>query len=259
LVHFLLKATATADEQGGRTEQGNQASLLGHLFAHASQQAFGGFMKSSWMAAVRTGLFALATTAYFASPANAVQWIGHFDPLSVIGDGLFQYGNDPSCGTDGFHTFTALCSPQILSLTADVTDDKGTPGTGDDDTAHLNFTPLLPVNLSDYFISGGQLIGVDVPFTGYVFAAPCTGTLCGPWWFEWTSGLSGSLDPVFFFQGTCNDDPEFPVCGANPQASVIAENVTFTLVSPAPEPATLGLLLGGIGAAWIGRRRKRSR
>src|SRR6266568_4639600 len=67
------------------------------------------------LGALRTCLFAMAAAMIFATSARAVQWVGKFDPLSVLGSGLFQYGDDSSCGTDGLHGFSALCDPVILS------------------------------------------------------------------------------------------------------------------------------------------------
>ena len=215
------------------------------------------------LGALRAVLFACIAAMMFTSPASAVQWVGKFDPLSVLGQGLFQYSDDPSCGTDGIHFFSALCDPVILALTADVIDDNNTATTSDDSAAHLDFGALFPVDLNDYFISGGQLVGVDIlPPVGFVFPTSCTGpnaaSLCGPWWFDWFAPFDLS-DPVVFFQGTCVGG-EFPGCFFNPQApTVIAETITFTRVGSGsvPEPGTLGLLLGGVAAAWFARRRKR--
>jgi PEP-CTERM motif len=36
----------------------------------------------------------------------------------------------------------------------------------------------------------------------------------------------------------------------------VAETIVFTRVGSIPEPGTVGLLLGGIGATWFARRRK---
>ena len=177
------------------------------------------------LGALRAVVFACIASMMAAGPASAVQWVGRFDPLSVLGQGLFQYSDVASCGTDGFHAFSPLCDPVILALTADVTDNNNTATTSDDSTAHLDFGALFPVPLDDYIISGGQLIGVDIVTpVGFVLPTACTGpnaaSLCGPWWFNWLAPL-GLSDPVVFFQGTCVSG-EFADCFFNPQAPTVA-------------------------------------
>jgi hypothetical protein len=117
--------------------------------------------------------------------------------------------------------------------------------TAPDGTGHLNFG--ASTNIVDIVIEGGELVGVDSGLFGPAFTgASCTGSLCdgAPWWIEWVS----NADPVFLFMGNC-----FEGCFPDQTPVATAFNVTFTRV---PEPGTLGLLLGGVGAAWWARRRK---
>jgi PEP-CTERM motif-containing protein len=194
---------------------------------------------------VRILLGALATVAVaiFAVPASAVQYSSGFDPVAFSGTGLFQF-DDTCLNTDGLH-LAADCNLVLLNASLDMTD------TGSSDTAHLDFAPVLPdsTDMVDLIISGGTLVGIDTGLIGPVFVTDDGSSLFGPWWLQWQS------DPVFLFTGGCTVGVESEVCTPNEFSSGEATNVTFTRV---PEPGTLGLILGGVGAAWVARRRKRA-
>jgi len=192
---------------------------------------------------VLLGALATVAAAIFAGPSNAVIYSSGFDPLSFSGTGLFQF--DDHCLTDngGSGVYSqATCNASLLSASVDMV------ATAPDGTGHLNFG--ASTNIFDIVIEGGELVGVDSGLFGPAFTgASCTGSLCdgAPWWIQWQSDLSA---PVFLFTGSCFEGC-FP--GQTPLAT--AFNVTFVRLA-APEPGTLGLLLGGMGAAWWVRRRK---
>jgi hypothetical protein len=191
-------------------------------------------------------LACIATAAFFAAagpPVQAGNWGSHFDPLTFFGDGLFEV--DDSCLLeDGIYYFPD-CNVSLLAVTAEL--DDGSGGTG-----HLDFAPVLPSSdIWDIVISGGALVGVDTGLIGFVFPSSCSGDiLCGnPWWIQWQSEFG---DPVFLYTGDCFENEGFE-CFPNEFSSAEATNVTFTRV---PEPGSLGLLLGALGAGWLTRRRK---
>jgi len=189
---------------------------------------------------------ATAVAAILAGPASAVHYSSGYDPTVFSGTGLFQF-DDACLASDGVFS-GASAHATLLSNVTDIT----SPGTG-----HLNFAPVLPnsVDIVDIVIVGGTLVAVDTNLIGPVFAAPCTDGACGvPWWVEWVSNVDfPSVDPqVELFTGGC-----FEGCSPDSTPSGTAMTVTFTRVS-VPEPGTLGLLIGAIGAGWFVRRRKRS-
>jgi len=196
-------------------------------------------------------LSALATgaVAILAAPANAVQYTSGFEPLSFFGTGLFQFDDSCLTANGGNGTYTgAQCNVSLLSVTADLDNTDPPVGTG-----HLDFASLLPDSgdIVDIIISGGTLVGVDTNPIGHVFPSPCTLNMCGtPWWIEWSS-VSDPINTVSLFTGSCDGD----VCFRDTSATGSTTNVTFTRV---PEPGTLGLIVGGVAAAWFARRRKRA-
>jgi hypothetical protein len=189
------------------------------------------------------GALASAAVAIFAVPANAVVYSSGFDPLSFSGTGFFQF--DTACeSVDGVYT-QAECNVIFLGATVDLVE-TAPPGTG-----QLAFGSST--NIVDIIISGGLLVGVDSGLFGPSFISTCSGSLCSntdPWWIQWESNF---FDPVNLFTGNC-----FEGCFPDPTPIAIALNVTFTRLTDgvAPEPGTLGLILGGVGAAWWARRRK---
>jgi hypothetical protein len=197
------------------------------------------------------GALATAAVAIFAVPANAVVYGSGFDPLSFSGTGFFQFDNHCETDNGGFGTYSqALCNVIFLSASVDMVE------TAPSGTGHLNFGPST--NIVDIIINGGLLVGVDSRLFGPAFTGTsCTGSLCNgaPWWIEWQHNSPPTtlpLNEVLLFTGTC-DGPCFPAT----LPSGVAPIVTFTRQSDGvPEPGTLGLILGGVGAAWLARRRR---
>jgi hypothetical protein len=195
------------------------------------------------------GALATAAAAGFAIPANAVVYSSGFDPLSFSGTGLFQFDDGCETANGGFGTYTqAQCNVILQSASVDMVDTdslNNTIGTG-----HLSFGSST--DIAFIHISGGLLVGVDSGLFGEAFTDACTGTLCNgaPWWIQWENDFVP--DPVFLFTGSCPEG-----CLPNTSPSATAFNVTFIRqTNGAPEPGTLGLILGGVGAAWWARLRK---
>ena len=191
------------------------------------------------------GALATAAAAGFAIPANAVVYSSGFDPLSFSGTGLFQFDDGCETANGGFGTYTqAQCNVILLSASVNLVE------TAPDGTGQLSFGSST--NIDAIVISGGLLVGVDSGLFGPAFISSGTGSLSSntdPWWIQWQTELN---DPVFLFTGSCPEGcfpDEFPIA--------TAFNVTFTRqTNGVPEPGTLGLILGGVGAAWWARRRK---
>jgi hypothetical protein len=192
------------------------------------------------------GALAFAACLICGGPAQAVFYGNDFDPVGPVsfsGHALWQF--DDACQTPGMHS-AATCHLALLSATVDLTAGAGNSG-------HLDFASRLPAasQLLDFFIdSSGLLEGIDTDLIGWVFAAPCAGTVCSqPWWIQWQA----FNDPVFLYTGNCSDESCTPF-GSSQGA---AFNVTFTRLTLAvPEPGTLGLLLAALGGGWWARRRK---
>lgn len=186
----------------------------------------------------RTSLGALAFAFIIcAGPAQAVFYGSDFDPtgpVSFNGHGLFQF-DDACLATDGFHS-AASCHLSLLSATIHMHDSLN--------SADLSFGPDV-LHMFDLIIFGGNLVGIDTGLIGPSFVTNDGSSLFGPWWIQWESGFS---DPVNLFTGSCPEG-----CFPNDVPTAIALHVTFSRV---PEPGTLGLLLGALGAGWWVRRRK---
>jgi hypothetical protein len=195
------------------------------------------------------GALGMAMGLVLAAPAQAVFFSSSFDPLgpvSFTGTGLFEF--DDECLTPGFTVYTAAeCHLRLDHADVTVTDD----GAGGTASVHFGSNTASMVDL---VIDDGNLIGVDTNLIGPAFTNVCTpqtGCTNIDWWIQWRSGfdeitLAALNDPVFLGRG-CDIEEGCDTFG-------IAPNVTFARV---PEPATLALLLGGFGALWVTRRRRR--
>ncbi|MGH8849759.1 MAG: PEP-CTERM sorting domain-containing protein [Casimicrobiaceae bacterium] len=101
---------------------------------------------------------------------------------------------------------------------------------------------LIPVDCSgdnvlcddtDWFIQFDSGLRPPAPLASFVHA-------------EFVNPLAGLFNQVFLYSG-CSDD-------CTPQQFAVANtNVTFTQV---PEPGTVALILGGLAAGWLTRKRK---
>jgi hypothetical protein len=199
----------------------------------------------------RTFLGALTFAAFMicGGPAQAVFYGSDFDPVGPVtfsGHGLFQF-DDACLASNGLHS-AASCHLMLVSATIHMHDSLN--------SADLAFGPDV-LHMIDLIIFGGNLVGVDTGLIGPSFVTDDASSLFGPWWLQWQSGFSPLLadtDPVNLFTGSCSEG-----CSPNGSPAAVALHVTFTRVGQAaPEPGTLGLLLGGLGAGWWVRRRRKA-
>jgi hypothetical protein len=212
----------------------------------------------------RIAFCALAATAAFAlaSPAQA-GFIGtKFDPTFFDGTGTFFLPDVPGClGLgDGFHTVNGGSDPctgvVLVNASVNVSDGGG--------TAHLALPPPTPgpTDVTGIVIDTTTpqlVVGVNTILIP-IIADSCSGDLCFyEWWIEWDSGLPagtvfandipGLSNSVTLFRQFCPDG----CTGDREQFGDPAVNVTFF---PAPEPGSLALLAGALGAGWWVRRRR---
>jgi hypothetical protein len=184
------------------------------------------------------------------SSAFAAYARSRFDPTAFFGDGFFQVSdgclslNGSYKATSGVVAIQTSCSVGLARAEFDVIDGL--------DFAHVIYNPVAPDfdPIFNVVFEAGRLVGVDSDLFGPMSSNTCGGNLCDYAWFlEWESG---QFDPVYLSQictagdGSCTPDQFDP-------RVFTADIVTFTNV---PEPATLGLILGALGAGWMARRRK---
>jgi hypothetical protein len=205
----------------------------------------------------RITLCALAATAALAlaAPAQAKLVGSAFDPPLFDGIGTFLLPDIPAClglggGFQSVNGGSDACTGVILLSAAVNASDSG-------GTAHLSLPPPTP----DAMAVSGIVIDTEAPQlvvgvnTGMIpiFADACTGDLCDfQWWIQWDSGLPGgeflsnsvSLFAQYCPEGCFGDVFRF----GDP-----AVDVKFFLT---PEPGSLALLVGALGAVWMVRRRR---
>ena len=189
----------------------------------------------------------LAASAGFGPPAQAIAYDVDFDPPFIVGffGGTAMLDVDPSCLDLGagphsaLNLFFAGCTIDLTSV--DITMLGGNP-VNLVYTAEQNPIPVLigVLGNSDNLIGLSTLpIRLEGPndIEGGRYDE-CDATLA------FTLGRQFVSGPAVFT--TCGDN------GIQGYSSV-ATSVTFAQV---PEPGTLALLLGGVGAVWTARRRR---
>ncbi len=179
---------------------------------------------------LRLALGAALVAFVLSTPALGAFYNPHFDPEF---DGLvtFQIGDACLLNAPGTYQSTGACTLDLISADVFSTADPGT-----------HFTSGFQGNVGlSVVIAGNELVEIstDPPLS--------CGELC-----------SGAL---VFFTGFCDGDcvpPSAELTGDTFQG-VLMDGYTLVRVSgpgTAPEPDTLALLVGGVAAAWLVRRRK---
>lgn len=200
-------------------------------------------------------MLAAATSLVFAGTAQAKLVGSAFDPPFFDGIGTFLLPDVAACLglSGGFHTVNGGSDPctgvLLLSASVNVSDDGG--------TAHLSLPPPVPsaTAVGGLVIDTESLSLVVGVNTGMIpiFADACTGDLCFyEWWIQWDSGLPGGeflSNSVVLFAQFCPEG----CTGDRFQFGEPARDVKFFLT---PEPGSLALLVGALGAGWIARRRR---
>jgi hypothetical protein len=190
-----------------------------------------------------------------ATLARAAAYTSGWDPVTTNGTALLTVGDNCLANGDGFFLVNddTGCSVSLLSATVNLVD--GLAGTA-------SFT--LGADTADIWgidVAGGALVGLDtLPIGPGVVSGNPDANLNGSWWIQWWDGVNSLDDPGGPLTNTVSLEFNTPcqTVSGNPSGcnSVVstATNVTFTQTTP--EPGSLGLLLGALGAGWWARRRK---
>jgi len=175
-----------------------------------------------------------ATLGMFGTATQATFYGGDFDPPPNHFTGNFLLNVSDSCNSED-------CQIDVVSMFIDSSSTFG-PGW----VSHGQMNIATNVNFD------GHLISFDsVPVTLFIpsfegpsqftaNAIPCTPSLS----FTETFGTDSLGHTGFIANLECN---------ANNQ--IVGDNAIYVL-RQIPEPGTLALILGGVGAAWLSRRRK---
>jgi len=196
-------------------------------------------------------LSALAAVAalMLGSPAQAKTWVASYDPPAYVGTGTFEV-DDACLANDGEYT-------QFFGCTIQITGNVST-------SPPVDFAAILPDNLCalcTFAVIGGKFAGVDTGLIGVLAAGPIG------YEFEFSYNpiyvnlgdaqvLVGVENFVDLYQCSKNGDgyscdtetPIYSAPGTDPPG--------FVRFDAVPEPGSLGLILGAMGAGWLARRRK---
>ena len=198
----------------------------------------------------RIALFRAVVATAFAALATTAQagWVsGNFDPPDLSGTFTFELDGSSCFATDGpkFVNNGDINDCQVSLTRLTVTLDHLQPL----DTSAITFPDFADITRID--IAGGQLAGVDSNLIGPLTGPP--GIYAGPWWIQY---FFFEIDPVNLY-GCPTDTPN---CSKDTSSIVdTASTVTFFTSdangNPIPEPGSLLLIVAGIGAGWLARRR----
>jgi len=199
------------------------------------------------------GALAAVAVALLGSPAQGKLWTATYDPDAYVGTGTFDV-SDACLANDGPHQQGdfALCTIRILGNISTM------PAV--DFISILNDPFGIPLcNSCEYEVLGGKFAGVNTGIIGSVNLNDID-----DYWFEFISsydfGNNENIPPsvsntVNLYKNNCGpNSDDFLVCG-DPAFAAPGPNgfVTFAVV---PEPGSLALIVGALGAGWIVRRRK---
>lgn len=211
-----------------------------------------------------------------ARPANALSYASFFDPPDFEGTAIFdvsagclaadgyRYNNDPNTGC--IVTWSA----------ASVTLKDNAPVSNTTFSYDPFFLPSTTA-VNFIFVQKGDLAGVNSNMIGPRIISHPNPDFTGPWWIQYDfpdppvtilthqpsiqnhqadHGALG-LGIVNLFGGACFNLGSGQVCQADTANPSTANVEFFRRISQVPEPATLGLMLGALGGAWLARRRRK--
>lgn len=216
-----------------------------------------------------------ASVGAIGTVARATQWSSNFDPTSVVGYDTFNLSANCTSGDNtGFFyvngwsgspkTTLTGCSVQLLSATATLNN-----GSASDTIQYSDpYLLLFPAAVWGIDLNDGALTGVDSFPIGPVYTGQ-TG-FRGFWWIQFADGTSenpptgfgfGFDGPLMNTVSLCEQPEPYPYpqnCSnvGNPYVGSVVGDFYEGPAKTVPEPGSLGLLLGALGAGWWVRRRK---
>jgi hypothetical protein len=191
---------------------------------------------------------ALGVTAVVAS---AAPYQGGFDPIRFSGQYIINV--DPTClDTDGWHANAGICSATLLNTFAEVT---ALPTDTPNFNGHLFFAPpsiSVSSELFGIFVSEGRIDSFDTALLPFVSSTPTTSD---EWWIQFVSGQMPCTICITAFDTSLRGVYLYANSMTAPVAMAQYSGLAIDL-GAIPEPGTLGLMLGALGAGWLARRRR---
>jgi len=187
-----------------------------------------------------------ATVMALSAPARAAIWSSDYDPLpEFVGTGSFNVPDACLAAEDNLYVVGALSGCSVITVLSNVSTNP----------VVIDFAAALPsTDVDSYVVIGGKFVGVNTGFIGGVDVGDVN------YWFQFVAtSTPGSIESppsvhnlVNLFSNCESFGDSGSVSCGDPIASA-TQGVTFTRV---PEPGSLALILGALGAGWLARRRK---
>jgi hypothetical protein len=179
------------------------------------------------------------------APAQATAYYDViFDP-SFTGEVKFAIGDGCKAKSDGIYVAIGVCEVDLVF--ADIFDSTGQEWVSGPQSFVGLLVQIVHGELAQFLSRPILLepIPPDEPSSDFLAL---------------TSGHDEDCDGIlqFFISRQGPPPTTFQGCHSSQSDSDTYTLVPGTLTSTIPEPGTLGLILGGIGAAWLTRRRKRA-
>ncbi len=203
-------------------------------------------------------LSAAGLTLGMSGASHAAIYSGHFDPVDFLGDFNITISN--ACLlTNGWQQNSSPCFSTLNSISATIY--GGGPSSSD--PLELSFAPPAISSASvmyGVFIQGGELDSFDTDLIP--FQSVLNGYTGGDsWWIQFQSGCYRN-SCLLTLSAAALTDPPPPDRGVylyqNDKGTPVAfaDYQTITRLDTVPEPGSLALLLGALGAGLFTYRRR---